>query len=156
MTEMTVNRLYPGLPDPDTRPDFYEGVTLKRGFAWIVDTILIALLTALAAVVLAPFTLFISLFFLPGLYAVTSFLYRWTSLARRSATPGMRFAAITFRDRFGAPLDSGSALLHTAGYTLSFMIFPLQLVSVLLMLISERGQGLTDHVLGTVALNASA
>ena len=35
-------------------------------------------------------------------------------------------------------------------------IFPLQLVSIVLMLISDRKQGLTDHLLGTVALNRSA
>lgn len=149
MTEMTVTDSYPGLPDPATRPDFYDGVVLKRGVAWIADTILIALLTALAV----PLTAFLGLFFLPVLYGVVSFLYRWVSLSRGSATPGMRLTAIEFRDRFGAPLDSGAALLHTTGYTLSIMIFPLLLVSIALMLISERGQGLTDHVLGTTALN---
>jgi uncharacterized RDD family membrane protein YckC len=148
-TEMSATDSFPGLPDPETRPDFYEGVTLKRGIAWVVDVTLIAILTALAL----PLTLFLGVFFLPLLYGVISFLYRWVSLSRSSATPGMRLAAIEFRDRFGAPFDSGTGLLHTVGYTLSVMMFPLQLVSIALMLISERGQGLTDHVLGTTALN---
>ena len=65
----------------------------------------------------------------------------------------MRLMNITFRDRYGEPFDSGTAFLHTAGYTISVMAFPAQLVSIALMLISERKQGLTDHILGTVAIN---
>jgi uncharacterized RDD family membrane protein YckC len=149
----TVTDYLPGLPDPQISPVFYDGVALKRGFAWIVDVILTALLTGLVALVLAPFTLLLSFFFIAPLYMVISFLYRWASLSRGAATPGMRLTAIEIRDRFGAPLDSGAAFLHTAGYTVSIAVFPLQLVSVALMLISERGQGLTDHVLGTTALN---
>lgn len=140
---------YPGLPDPTTRPEVYAGVPLKRGFAWIVDAILIAIITAIAV----PFTAFIGLFFLPFLYFALGFLYRWVTIATGSATLGMRFAAIELRNRYGEPLDSAQALLHTAGYTVSMMIFPMQLVSIVLMLISERGQGLTDHVLGTTAIN---
>ena len=146
---MTVTEPLSGLPHPDARPEFYSGVPLKRGVAWVVDAVLIALLTA----VVVPFTAFLGLFFLPALYLFLGFLYRWVTLARGSATPGMRLAAIEFRDRFGDRFDSGTALLHTAGYTFSVMAFPLQFVSIALMLISARGQGLTDHVLGTTALN---
>jgi hypothetical protein len=34
--------------------------------------------------------------------------------------------------------------------------FPLQFVSIGLMLMTERKQGLTDHVLGTAAVNRAA
>ena len=150
---MTVSDTFPGLPHPDTRPDLYDGVVPKRGVAWLVDSILIALLTLLVAVLLAPVTLLMSVVFIVPLYAVLGFLYRWVTIARASATPGMRFAAVELRDRFGQPLDSGAALLHTLGYSLSLAVFPLQFISIALMLISERGQGLTDHVMGTTALN---
>jgi hypothetical protein len=33
---------------------------------------------------------------------------------------------------------------------------PLQLISMILMLVTERGQGLTDVILGTTALNRPA
>jgi len=146
---MTVTDSFPGLPDPQTRPEFYDGVPLKRGFAWLIDALVIAVLTAL----IVPFTAFLGLFFLPFLYLVVGFLYRWVTISRGSATLGMRFSAIELRDRFGVPLDSGAALLHTVGYTISIGVFPLQFVSIALMLISERGQGLTDHILGTTAVN---
>jgi uncharacterized RDD family membrane protein YckC len=146
---MTSTHLLPGLPDPETRPEFYAGVPAKRLFAWVVDVVLIALLTAL----ILPFTAFVGIFFLGALYVVASFLYRWVTLARGSATIGMRLLSIEIRDRFGERLDSGTAFLHTVGYTVSVAIFPLQFISAALMLISSRAQGLSDHVLGTAAVN---
>ena len=65
----------------------------------------------------------------------------------------MRLMAIHFRDNRGAPLDSGTALFHTLGYFVSVAVFPLQLISIITILLSERHQSLTDMVLGTTALN---
>lgn len=146
---MTATDLFPGLPDPEARPEFYDGVPLKRGIAWLIDAIVIGLLTALAVLLSA----FIAAFFLPLTVLVISFLYRWVTISGGSATLGMRVMSIEFRTRYGERFDSGTALLHTLGYTVSVAVFPAQLVSIALMLISERGQGLTDHILGTTALN---
>ncbi|MCU0906828.1 MAG: RDD family protein [Rhodobacteraceae bacterium] len=136
-------------PDPAAFAHLYAGVTLKRGLAWVFDALLILLLVLLAL----PFTAFTGLFYLPVLWLVVGFLYRWVTLARGSATPGMRFCGIEFRAPGGERLDAGLAGLHTLGYTLSVAMFPLQLVSIASMLVSRRGQGLTDHILGTVAVN---
>jgi uncharacterized RDD family membrane protein YckC len=144
--------MYSSLPDPEYQAEFYADVPVKRALAWGVDTILIALITLLAV----PFTLFLGLFFLPVLYMALSFLYRTVSLARRSATPGMRLMAIEFRDRTGARFDLGTAFLHTLGYTLTISTLLPQLLSIGLMLTTARGQGLTDMVLGTVAINKPA
>jgi len=144
--------MYATLPDPEYQAEFYADVPVKRALAWGVDAILIALITA----VILPFTLFLGLLFLPVLYMFLSFLYRTVSLARRSATPGMRLMAIEFRDRTGAKFDLGTAFLHTLGYTLTIGTVLPQLLSIGLMLTTARGQGLTDMVLGTVAINKPA
>lgn len=151
---MTYTMSEPGwtLPSPETHPEIYDDTVSKRFFAWVIDVILITIVTAVAL----PFTAFIGLFFLPLLYAALSFLYRWWSLASRSATPGMRMTSIELRTRDGHRLDTASAFLHTAGYFISVAAFPLQLVSIVLMLMSGRKQGLTDHVLGTAAINRTA
>lgn len=140
--------VHPGLPDARTEAEFYDGVPAKRFFAWIVDVALIWLLTVLVL----PLTLFSGLFYLPILYFLVGFLYRWVGLARGSATPGMRFVAIEIRDWRGDRLDPGTAFLHTAGYAASVAAFPAQLVSVALMLVTEKRQGLTDLILGTAAI----
>lgn len=151
---MTYSMTEPGwaLPAPETHPDLYADTVSKRFFAWVIDVVLVAIVTA----AVLPFTAFIGLFFLPLLYAALSFLYRWWSLSARSATPGMRMTSIELRSRDGSRLDTATAFLHTAGYFVSIAVFPLQLVSIVLMLMSGRKQGLTDHVLGTVAINRTA
>ena len=146
------------LPDPQTQPDFYDSVPAKRAIAWIVD---LAMTVVLAAILSVPFALFgivliLPLLFLPLIWACTGFVYRWLTLAQGSATWGMRLMSIELRDSSGHRIDGTTALLHTAGTYVSFAIFPLQLVSVASMVLSERGQGLTDMVLGTTMLNRSA
>ena len=105
------------------------------------------------ALVLSVFTLFLSFFIFPIFYGVISFLYRWIGLSSRSATIGMRIFSIELRDKDGQTFDGGTAFLHTAGYFVSVAIFPLQLVSIAMMLMSPRRQGLTDAILGTAVVN---
>ncbi|ATG36040.1 MULTISPECIES: RDD family protein [Phaeobacter] len=137
------------LPDPDYQADFYQFVASKRLFAWLIDSVLITLLASVAVV----FTAFTGLFIWPLLYLVIGFIYRAVTIAAGSATWGMVIAGIELRDLSGRKLDGQGALLHTAGYSIS-MAFPvLQVISILMMLMTARGQGLTDAVLGTVMLN---
>ena len=137
------------LPDPVTQPEFYDGVPTKRLFAWMVDFVITCLLTLL----ILPFTGFLAVFVLVPFFFVIGFAYRVVTLARGSATWGMRFFAIELRQANGTRFDLGAAFLHTLGYTISITVAILQVISVVLMLASERGQGLTDHIMGTVALN---
>ena len=138
-----------GLPDPEYMDQRYRDVPSKRFFAWVIDVILISIITG----VLTLFTFMTALFFLPLLYGVTSFLYRWGTIAASSATPGMRIMAIGLRTAEGARLSGSMAFLHTAGYFFSVVTFPLQLISIVMMLTTSRRQGLTDAILGTAALN---
>ena len=139
-------------PDPATQSHFYADVPLKRVFAWGIDTVITAFLVALVV----PFTGFLALFFMGGLYIAVNFLYRWIGLARHSATFGMRVMGVQFRDVQGLPIGGGLALVHTLAYALSVAFVIPQIVSVLMMGATQRGQGLTDVVLGTVLINRTA
>ena len=134
---------------PRFAPHQFSGVPLKRGMAWVFDVILIAVLCTLVL----PFTAFTGIFFFPFLMLVVGFIYRWFTIACGSATWGMRMMGIELCDNDGAPLTSSLALAHTFGYTVSVALPPLQLISIILMLVTAHGQGLTDHVLGTTAIN---
>ena len=130
----------------------FADVAPRRAIAWMIDTVLIAAITA----VLIPLTGFIALFFLGGLYLAVSFLYRWSGLARASGTLGMRLMGLTFRDRLGMPMDGITAFLHTLGYTLSVaFVFP-QIISVVLMVFTRAHQGVSDIALGTALVNRAA
>lgn len=139
------------LPDPERQAGFYDGVTIKRGLAWLIDTVLISVLTLIVSTLSI-----VGLFIMPLVFLVTSFLYRWAFIAGGSATPGMRLMAIEFRNMQGARLNNGQAFMHTLGYTITVSTLILQAISIVLMFTSERGQGLTDMVLGTTALNRRA
>ncbi len=140
------------LPDPDRQAGFYAGVTTKRFIAWIVDTIVTSLLTALIVVL----TVFVGLFFLPVLYLTVDFFYRWITIAGGSATLGMRLTGIEFRRPDGARFDALAALIHTLGYLVSVSLVIPQMISVATMMLGGRGQGLSDMVLGTAAMNRAA
>ena len=141
-----------GLPDPDSQGEFYQDVATKRAFAWVIDMVAITLISLMVVI----FTVGIGLFFFGLITFVVSFLYRFISISSASATPGMRLMAIELRNYRGERFDTATALLHTLGYLVSVaFVFP-QILSIILMATSRRGQGLSDMVLGTAALNRGA
>ncbi len=140
------------IPDPDTQPDFYADVPLKRFLAWLVDSVL----TLVFCVLVLPFTAFTGLFFLPFLFLAIGLVYRTATIAKGSATWGMRLFALEFRTASGHRFDGTMAFLHSMGFTFSCAVPLVQLASILLMLTGSRAQGLTDLVLGTVAINRRA
>ena len=141
-----------GLPDPDTHGGFYAGTTSKRFLAWIVDTILIVMISVIAI----PLTAFVGLFFFALLFIGASFIYRTASIATWSATPGMLLMGIELRNARGERFDAGTAAAHTMLYLVMMSFFVLQAVSILLMLLNARGQGLHDMLLGTAAINRAS
>ncbi len=140
------------LPDPEYAAEFYTSVPAKRLLAWIIDGIIVFAICALIVL----FTAFIAVFFWFALFFLVGFAYRVVTIANGSATLGMRFVGIELRTANGERFDGGLAALHTLGYTVSMAIPVLQVVSIVLMLTSARGQGLTDMFLGSAMINQRA
>lgn len=137
------------LPDPIHQSEFYSGIPAKRLFAWIIDVILVTLLTFLIGVL----TLGIGLLFFVVFYVVIDFLYRWFTMSAGSATLGMRMMAIEIRNGFGERLNAGEAALHTLGFMISAGFFLPQMASIAMMLFGPAHKGLHDVILGTAAIN---
>ena len=144
MTEQISNH-----PDPFRAPQFYASVPSKRLIAWIIDTVI----TLILAVLLIPFTAFVGFFFFPLLVLIIGFGYRSLTIGASSATWGMRMMSIELRDTRGERFDFSQALVHTLGYSISMAFVPVQIVSIIMMLGSARGQSLTDMALGSVMIN---
>ena len=53
----------------------------------------------------------------------------------------------------GERFDLGLAFAHTLLFTIWFSMFLPQVASVILMMTGARGQGLSDHILSTAAIN---
>ncbi|MEP3346106.1 MAG: RDD family protein [Litoreibacter sp.] len=145
----TMNDSFDALPDPATQPAFYEGVGVKRLLAWVVDTVLIGIISA----VVASIPLFLLWFVFPLVFLLVSLIYRIGTIRLFSATLGMRVFNIELRDHAGQKLDGQTTALHTIAFMIASAFFIPQVVSVLMMLMSDRGQGLHDMFTGVVAIN---
>ena len=141
------------LPHPMHDAQFYRGVGARRLAAFVIDAIVSLLLGAVAAVLFGIATFGIGfLAFIPAI-AVAAFLYRWLSIARWSATPGMLAAGIELRRYDGARFTQADALLHTGLFTVMTLAVLPQMVSAAMMATSPIGRGLHDMVLGSTAIN---
>lgn len=138
-----------GLPDPIADRQFYDGVPTRRLVAWLFDTIIIGAIS----IAISLFTLGLLFFVFPLVFMLASFFYRWLTIAARSSTPGMRLTGIEFRDRQGEKFSSGQAAGHTLLYHLTLITGLAQLISIILMLLTAKGQGLPDLLLGSTAIN---
>ena len=130
----------------------FQGVAGRRLMAWVIDTLVIAVITTFLTVL----TGFLALFFLGGLYLAVNFLYRWLGMARHGSTFGMRMMGLTFIDGQTRPIDGGTAFLHTLFYTLSVAFVIPQVISVLLIAFTRDHRSLSDIVLGTALVNRAA
>lgn len=144
------------LPHPTLDPQFYRGVPARRLFAFAVDMAASLALGVAAAAVFGIATLGIGFLAFAPAIAFAAFLYRWLSIARWSATPGMLAAGIELRRYDGARFTSADALLHTGLFSVMTLAVLPQMASVAVMATSPIGRGLHDMVLGSTAINRPA
>jgi uncharacterized RDD family membrane protein YckC len=140
------------LPDPAHQPEFYTDIPWKRSAAWGIDLVITLGLTIVALLATALLTLFI----LPILYAAVSIAYRTVMLSRYGATLGMMAMAIKWRYLNGARPDVTTALVYSVAHTGMWTMFPLQIASIVTILVTPYRQGLHDMVLGTTMLHRMA
>lgn len=140
------------LPDPELQPEFYRDVPVKRAVAWIIDLVVTVALTLVGVVL----TAFIGAFFLPVLFATASIAYRTVMLTRYGATFGMMVTTLKWRRLDGRAPDAMTALSYSAIHAGLWLVFPLQIASIAMILISPYRQGLHDHLLGTTMLHKAA
>ena len=141
------------IPDPLRDPQFYTGVPLRRFAAFIIDFIVIMVLTVVAMFILALGTLGLAIPLTMVVITFTGFIYRWIMLAKRSATIGMILTGIEIRSATGDKMDNGTAFLHTAAFLVTFFFAPLMLIGWFLMLSDPFHRTMHDLFLGSVAIN---
>ncbi|MEM9232442.1 MAG: RDD family protein [Pseudomonadota bacterium] len=142
-----------GIPHPDRDSQFYEGVPVRRLAAFVIDMVVIFVLTAVSAFVLLVATFGLSGPIIPLVITLTGFFYRYLMLKQRSATIGMLLTGIEVRNSEGDKLDNTMAFLHTATYTATFIVTPLMLIGWFLMLSDSHRRLMHDSILGTVVIN---
>ena len=121
------------IPYPHSHPEFYESVTTKLFFAWLIDSIIVLGIL----IIISPFTFFVSLFLFPFFYAAIDFVYRTVTLTMGSATFGMRLMAVELRHESGHRLDFVASHFHTIGLYVSYAFVLVQTVAHDLQLIDN-------------------
>lgn len=137
------------LPDPDYDSAFYDGVPAKRLFAWVIDVIIVTAITFL----LGLLTLSLLWWVWPLVYVAVTFLYRAGTISSGSATLGMRLMNIELRNALGRRFTGGEAILHTLAFMVCTAFVVLQIISVAMMGLGSRHQGLHDLLIGSVMIN---
>lgn len=146
----------PGLPDPETNAEFYDGVPSRRLAAWVVDVLITFAIGGPIALVFGIVTLGFGFAAFPLILAGTSLIYRTSTIAGRSATWGMRFMGIELRRHDGSRFDALTALLHTLGYLGSMTVFPIQIANCIAIITTRYGQSLPDLFLRSAMINRPA
>lgn len=156
MTATDYKTILPGLPDPDTDPQFYDRVPTRRLVAWLVDFVVVLAISLPVGLVFGIVTLGFGFAAFPLLYTAIGFFYRVFTLSGRSATLGQRFMGIEFRRFDGTRFDLTTAMLHAAIYTVSISVVLVQAASCIAILSTRYGQGIQDIILRTTAINSPA
>lgn len=141
--------------DPFTDVRLYDGVRTRRAFAFLIDAVVIAVLTFLTSVavlLLGVFTLGLGWLLFPLLWPGVALVYSMFSLGgRNSATVGMRMMGLEMRQLDGSRITPVIAAIHAVLFYASVSI--LTPFVLLVSLISDRKRLLHDLVLGTVVIN---
>jgi uncharacterized RDD family membrane protein YckC len=151
---------YGGVPalDPLARPELFDGVLPRRLLAFLVDAVLIGLLTiplAVLNVFLGILTLGLSWFLFPVFIPLVALGYNALTMGGpASATPGMRLFGLEMRVWDGQRMYALLAALHAVVFW--FSIYLLTPLVLLVGLFSERRQLLHDLLLGTVLVDRKA
>ncbi|MTI17390.1 RDD family protein [Rhodobacteraceae bacterium RKSG542] len=144
--------------DPYTHPRLYDGLRLKRLFAFFIDAIAILILTALASVVvfiLGIFTLGLGFLLLPILWQAVALTYTAFTLGGKdAATPGMKAMGLEMRLSHGGRPYPLLAAVHALFFWVSVTV--LTPLIVLVSLVSSKKRLLHDMVLGTIVINRDA
>lgn len=144
------------LPDPESSPELFEDVLIRRVIAFVIDTLIMCALFAVAAVVLAIagiVTLGIAWlgFFILGPVVIV-FYYASTLGSPMRATIGMKMMDIVLTPTRTRPLDGVRAVLHPLVFWITIWVcWPL----LALAWFTPRRQLLHDLIVGTLMVRRS-
>lgn len=147
----------PELPDPASAPELFEGILTRRVVAFLVDSAIMILVTAVISiigVVAGFFTLGLAWVALPIVIPLVLLGYYAATLGSpRRATVGMQAMDLVLTPTRGAPLDGWKILIHPLAFWLTvWLAWP---ISLLFALLTPRREMVHDLIAGTLMLRRS-
>lgn len=142
-------------PDPIEFPQYYDGVSIKRIIAYVIDFIICALLGGVGLVVSSIIGIMsFGLLFAPlmVLLGLIPFIYHTILIgSERCATVGMRFCGLRVYRLDGGRPEMLQAFIQTAIFF--FTAPPTSFLILLVSLFNTRRRCLHDILAGTLVLN---
>jgi len=147
----------PDLPNPASAPELFDGLLTRRATAYLIDLVLIGMLTlalGLVGVILGFFTFGLAWMSLVLVVPAAVVIYYAATLGSpRRATVGMQMMDIVLTPTRGQPLDGWMAIFHALLFWLTFWIcWP---VTLLFALFTPRRQMIHDLIMGTLMVRRS-
>jgi uncharacterized RDD family membrane protein YckC len=147
----------PSLPDPQTAPELFDGVLMRRVFAYLIDVAILVSICAvvgMVSVILGFFTFGIPWLLLPILIPLIILGYYAATLGSpMRATIGMAMFDIVLTPTRGRPLDGWAILIHPIVFWITVWIaWP---ISLAVALFTPRQQMVQDLVTGTMMVRRS-
>jgi uncharacterized RDD family membrane protein YckC len=143
--------------DPVTQPQLFDAVIRRRIVAFIVDAVIILVLTAIAALavlVLGVITLGLGWLLFPIVFPLVGLGYNALTIGGpNSATVGQRMMGLEVRMWFGGKVTPLIAAFHALLFWVSLYTLVLWLVNVLWAFFDERKRCLHDILAGVVVIN---
>ena len=147
----------PELPDPSTAPELFDGVLLRRAFAFVIDTVILGFIASVILFIgtIAGFLTFgLAWLSLPIVIPIAILGYYAATLGSpMRATVGMSLMDIVLVPARGYPLDGWKILIHPIVFWITVWVaWP---ISLFVALITPRQQMVQDLVTGTLMLRRS-
>ena len=147
----------PALPDPQTAPELFDGVLMRRVFAYLIDVAILVSICAvvgMVSVILGFFTFGIPWLLLPILIPLIILGYYAATLGSpMRATIGMAMFDIVLTPTRGRPLDGWAILIHPIVFWITVWVaWP---ISLAVALFTPRQQMVQDLVTGTMMVRRS-
>jgi len=143
--------------NPVTQPALFDGVIRMRIVAFLIDAVIILLLTAVAALavlVLGVVTLGLGWLLFPIVFPVVGLGYNAITIGGpKSATVGQRLMGLEVRMWFGGKVTPLIAAFHALLFWVSLYTLVLWLINVLWALFDQRKRCLHDILSGVVFIN---
>jgi uncharacterized RDD family membrane protein YckC len=142
---------YAGYAPPSSK----EGVIFKRIIAYIIDVIILTVVSYATATLLIILTLGLAFFVIGGVIIALALWYHTFFIGRNAATPGMALIGLEVRDIMtDKPPSYGQAFVATATFYLSIvMTF---WIVLLVPLFTHRNRTVHDLISGTVVVRRSS
>ncbi|MFK7791705.1 MAG: RDD family protein [Devosiaceae bacterium] len=143
--------------DPVAEPWLFEGIRTRRIFAFLLDLVVLSVLTVIAGFVvglLGILTFGLGWLIYPILLPVMAIAYIGLTMGGpKSATPGMQAMGIEMRLWHGAPMYGLLAIVHALTFYFAAGTGILWLIILGASMFSSTKRCLHDVLLGTVAIN---